>query len=241
MAGLRVIAAAAAVANAILCAVAEPAQAGETNGASFLWFSGADLWRGGAFLYGGALWSPAGLDASGFTLKLLLSGGNYTYYSGGLQTEVNGGLLSAAAMPGWRLIRDSLVVSLYGGPLVQDYRLTPDDPGSHLRGAYIGGQFAADVWYQPSPAIMVALNGMIATIGPTGSLRGAVGERIFEPVFIGPEAQAIWCGFYDELRIGAHLTGWRVGALEWSAAAGLSVDTDHRFGPYVRLDVNVRY
>ncbi|MGA7787020.1 MAG: hypothetical protein WCA56_02520 [Xanthobacteraceae bacterium] len=30
------------------------------NTPSFLMFGGTDLWRYGAFLYGGALWSPAG-------------------------------------------------------------------------------------------------------------------------------------------------------------------------------------
>ena len=34
---------------------------------SLLLFAGTDLWRDGAFLHGGGLWSPAGLDADGFT------------------------------------------------------------------------------------------------------------------------------------------------------------------------------
>ena len=74
---------------------------------SYLLFGGTDLWRDGAFLYGGMLWSPGGLDdngrrAPGFTFKLLMSGGDYTYPSGTLGTEVNGAMASAAALPGWR-------------------------------------------------------------------------------------------------------------------------------------------
>jgi hypothetical protein len=34
---------------------------------SFLIFTGTDLWRYGDFFYGGALWSPAGLNGDGFT------------------------------------------------------------------------------------------------------------------------------------------------------------------------------
>jgi len=97
------------------------------------------------------------------------------------------------------------------------------------------------VWYEPTPTSMAALNGFVASIGPTGSLRGAVGWRFFEPFFIGPEAQAIWCADYQQWRLGAHITGFRVDGLEWSAAAGWAVESDGRAGPYLRFGVNARY
>jgi hypothetical protein len=171
----------------------------------------------------------------------LLNGGRYTYTSGELNADVDGTVLSAAALPGWRFTRDGLIVSLYAGPAVQDYRLTPNDPGSHLHGFYVGAQFAADIWYQPTANTMAALNGTIATIGPTGSLRAAVGVKIFEPVFIGPEIQEIWCGNFDEVQFGAHVTGWRIDAFDWSAGAGWVITSDQRNGPYFRLGVNTRY
>jgi hypothetical protein len=179
--------AAVAAAVVVLCAVA--ARAGTEAPAgnpSFLWFAGTDLWRDGAFLNGGLLWSPAGLDGGGFTLKLLLVGGRYTYPSSALGLSVDGTMLSAAAMPGWRLTRDGFTIGLYAGPVVQDFRLTPFDPGSRLHGSYAGGQLAADVWYQPDPARMVSFNGSIGSAGLIGSLRGAVGWRLFEPFFVGP-------------------------------------------------------
>jgi len=211
------------------------------NNPSFLLFAGTDLWRDGAFVHGGLLWSPAGLDADGFTLKLLLSGGGYTYPSGGLRTDVDGTMLSAAALPGWRMTRDGITIGLYAGPVVQDYRLTPYDPGSRLHGPYGGAQFAADVWYQPSPVTMLALDGSVASIGPTGSLRAAIGWRFSEPFFVGPETQALWCADYQQVRLGVHVTGFRIDALEWSAAGGWAVESDGRAGPYLRLGVNARY
>ena len=242
----RLAAAATATAALLLYAVRAWAAIDGPSNPSYLLFGGTDLWRDGAFLYGGMLWSPAGLDDNGsrvpgFTFKLLMSGGDYSYPSGALGTEVNGAMVSAAALPGWRLTRDALTVSLFAGPVLQDYRLTPYDPGSRLHGFYAGAQFAADVWYQPSPATMIAVNGTILSVGPTGSLRAAFGERFFAPVFIGPETQAIWCAEYQELRVGAHLTGWRFHALEWEAGAGWAVDSDRRGGPYVRLGFNARY
>ncbi|MGA2311416.1 MAG: cellulose biosynthesis protein BcsS [Xanthobacteraceae bacterium] len=225
----------------VLCAAAAQAGSDGPNNPSFLLFAGTDLWRDGAFVDGGMLWSPAGLNTGGFTLKILLNGGLYTYPSGGLRMDVDGTLVSAAALPGWRTTRDGFTIDLYAGPVVQDYRLTPYDPGSRPRGLYGGAQVAGDVWYQPSPATMIALDGSIASIELIGSARAAIGWKVFEPFFVGPETQAFWCTDYRQLRLGAHVTGYRIDALEWSAAGGWAADSFGRGGLYLRLGVNARY
>jgi len=236
----RVIAAALAAAGLVLCATADTAQAGGPGDPTLLFFTGTDLWRYADFFYGGLLWSPHGLDADGFTLKTLLSGGAYQYTSNSLRGDVDGRLASGAVLPGWRFGRDGLIVSVFAGPVVQNYRLMPNDPGSRLHGFYTGGQFAAELWYQPTANTMTALSGTIASIGPTGSLRAAFGFKMFAPMFIGPEVQAIWCGDFQEMQFGAHLTGLRADGLEWSAGGGWSITSDQRSGPYLRVGVNAR-
>lgn len=67
-----VIAAGAVAAMMVVCttadpAVADPVEAGAPKPETFLFFTGADMWRYGAFFYGGTLWSPDGLDHDGFT------------------------------------------------------------------------------------------------------------------------------------------------------------------------------
>jgi len=44
-----------------VCVSTGPARAGD-DGAQFLLFSDADLWRDGRFMHGGLQWSPGGLD-----------------------------------------------------------------------------------------------------------------------------------------------------------------------------------
>jgi hypothetical protein len=215
--------------------------AGGSPDPAFLFYSGTDFWRYGAFLYGGFLWSPAGQDHSGFTLKTLVAGGNFEYVSSGLGELIDGTKLSAAILPGWRFSRGRLTVSLFAGPTVQDYRLTPNDPGSLLHGFYLGAQADIDIWYQPSAATMAALDGSIASIGPTGYVRAAFGYRAVPPAFVGPEVEAIWCGDFDELEFGGHLTGLHVDALEWSMGSGWAMTSDRRSGPYLRLGVDARY
>jgi hypothetical protein len=171
----------------------------------------------------------------------LLNGGAYNYKSGDLNRGVDGDMFSAAAMPGWRFTRGGLTVGLFAGPVTQDYRLSPYDPGSRLHGFYAGGQFAGEVWYQPAANLMAAMSGSIVSIGPTGSLRGALGVRVFDIMFAGPEAAAFWCGDFQQFEFGLHLTGWRWNALEWSAGSGWSMDSDRRSGPYLRLGFSTKY
>jgi hypothetical protein len=62
--GRRVSAAMVVAAAFIGCCVGVstgPTRAGD-DGAQFLLFSGADLWRDGRFMHGGLLWAPGGLD-----------------------------------------------------------------------------------------------------------------------------------------------------------------------------------
>jgi Cellulose biosynthesis protein BcsS len=216
-------------------------EAGAADTPHFLFFGGTDFWRYGDFLYGGTLWSPRGLNNDGFALKLLLNGGAYTYRSGDLRTNVDGDMFSATAMPGWRFTRGGLTVGVFAGPVAQDYRLTPYDPGNRLYGFYLGGQFAGEAWYQPTANLMAAMSGSVISIGPTGSLRGALGMRIFDIVFVGPEAAAFWCGDFQQFQFGLHLTGFHWNALEWSAGSGWSMDSDRRSGPYLRVGVTTKY
>jgi hypothetical protein len=238
---LRSVVAAFVAAAVVVCAAGDRATAGGLDDHSFLLFTGTDIWRYGGFLYGGFLWSPKGLDSDGFTFKMLLDGGAYSYVSGALQQTVDGTKLSAAALPGWRFTRGGLNVAVFAGPMVQDYRLTPNDPGSHLHGLYAGGETAVDIWYQPNAMTMAAFNGAIATIGPTGYARGAIGVRVLSAAFVGPEIEEIWCADFEELEFGAHLTGLRFNSVEWSMASGFALTSDQRSGPYLRLGVNARY
>lgn len=243
MVALRsIVAAVFAVAGVAACAVFFVAKANGAANPSLLLFSGTDIWRYGAFLYGGLIWSPAGLNADGFTFKMLLDGGNYNYLSSGLQENVDGSKLSAAALAGWRFSRDGLTTTLFAGLLAQDYRLAPADPGNRLNGFLVGAEAAADIWYQPNANTMAALNGAIASIGPTGYLRAAFGARLFDRAFVGPEFGEFWCGDFQQIELGAHVTGLRIGdAIEWSMGSGLARTSDQRSGAYVRLGLSARY
>jgi hypothetical protein len=224
---------------------ARPAFGGSQDDAKVILFSGTDLWRNGAFLYGGLLAAPGGLNRDGFFLKLLFSVGSYRYTAGNLGgTEVTGGQVIGAVLPGWRIKRGNLEAKFFVGPDVEYHPLWPDDPGNRLRGTATGLRMATEFWYEPTAATMVAASGSFVTIAGNNSARLAAGWHVLDGFmggfYVGPEAQYFSCDGYRHWRFGGHVTGLKTGRSEWSAAAGWARDSDDRGGLYLRLDFLTR-
>lgn len=118
-----------------------------------LYFYGADVWRQGAFLYGGMLWAPAGLASDGVVFKLIATRGAYRYRSGVLgDASVTGLMTAATIMPGLHFTRGGVSATVYAGLDYQVHLLSPDDPGNAARGRHIGVRTAVDLWMsRPRP------------------------------------------------------------------------------------------
>jgi hypothetical protein len=234
------VAAAAAFLVCCVCVSSGPARAGD-DGAHFLLFSGADLWRDGQFMHGGLLWSPRGLDREGFTLKAVVSGGRYRYVSG---TFNNAGVIGteeeSQLLPGWRIKRGQFELKVFGGLDIKNNLTSPYDPGSRLHGTALGARAAIDLWFEPTSTTMFAADASLSSIAASYSARAAYGWRVSDWFYVGPEAQAFACIGYSQFRFGTHLTGLKTGLWEWSAAAGWSSDTDRRSSPYLRLGILTR-
>ena len=78
-----------------VCVPFGPARANDFDDPRIMLFSGRDIWRNGAFAYGGLIVAPSGLDRDGLLLKVLLSGGLYRYHAQNL-----GGERVVGAVPG---------------------------------------------------------------------------------------------------------------------------------------------
>jgi hypothetical protein len=204
-------------------------------------FSGADLWREGGFLHGGILWSPQGLSDDGPVLKLLFGAGAYRYRSGALNdAEVTGRVFSASLMPGWRFKRGSFIVTLFAGLDMQDHSLSPDDPSSSLNGSLAGVRSGFELWYEPTARMMVSADASYSTIGGSYGGRVAMGWRVFNQIYLGPETAFFNCNDYQQHRVGLHFTGFRSLDYELSAGVGYVKDSDARDGAYFRLGLLAR-
>ena len=243
----RLIAAAFVMAG--VCVVAAPARAADDEETRVLLFSGRDLWRNGAFAYGGLLVAPGGIDRDGFNLKLVLAGGLYRYIGGSAAGSPPGSLAgwqivgaetALMAMPGWRVKRGELEVKVFFGPDIENHRLWPDDPANRLRGRSFGLRFATEIWYEPSATTMLAGDAALSSIATQRSLRLAFGWRMLDQFYFGPETQYFGSDGYRHWRLGGHFTALKTGDNEWLAAGGWARDSDGRSSPYVRLGVTMR-
>jgi hypothetical protein len=238
----------AAVAIAAVCSFARDAALADSaltarDAPRFLLFANTDLWRHGGFAHGGLVFAPAGLDREGLVFKLMFGGGTYRYISGALgNIEVAGRQFATSAMPGWRFMGTNLIVTAFAGLDYQDHRLTPDDPSAGLRGSAIGLRVAVEVWWEPTPHMMVAADASVSTVGPSYSARVAAGWRLFERYYLGPELQAFTADDnYHQARIGIHVTAMKFGRFEWSGGFGWAIDSDERDSVYGKLGLISRY
>lgn len=235
----RRVSAAVLAAVAFVCCVnlwSDPLRAADED-AHLLLFSGRDIWRNGAFAHGGMVIAPAGLEDDGFLLKLLLSGGFYRYNAGSLGGgRVLGREITLQAMPGFRVKRGDLETKVYVGVDTEHHRLWPDDPSNALRGRAFGARFSFEIWYNPTPATMLAMDGSLSSIATNQSGRIAFGWRVVDDQFyFGPEIAGFASEGYRHLRLGLHVTGLKTDHTEWSAAGGWARDSDGRASPYLRL------
>ncbi len=193
-------------------------------------------------MHGGVVWSPNGVDHSGFALKMMFGGGVYRYISGALgNTEVTGNLVAGAILPGWRFVRGKFIATIYAGLDVQDHRLKPDDLSAGLRGSYAGLRVNAEVWYEPTTSTMIAADGSVSSIGVSYNARVAWGWKVFDRYYIGPEVQGFAAGDnYRQVRAGVHVTGLRTQMFEWSGGVGWATDSDRRDGIYAKLGLLMR-
>ena len=247
MCGGRRVRAAASVAAAFIvccfCVAAGPARAGDDEDiARTILFSGRDIWRNGAFVYGGLLYAPDGFEQDGLLFKLLLSSGLYRYNAGDLGgDEVIGAELIAQVLPGFRVTRNHFEAKVFMGPEFENHRLWPDDPGNRLRGPAFGLRFAIDLWDEPTPSTMLAGDLSLSTVGGNYSARAAFGWRVLDKQFYaGPETQVYGGDGYAQWRVGMHITSFKTGDTEWSAAGGWAIDSNNRSSPYLRLGLMQR-
>ena len=242
--GRRVHAAASATAALVFCCVwisAASVSADDIEDARAIVFSGRDVWLNGAFLNGGVLWSPTALEEDGLLFKFLLSGGLYRYNAGDLGGErVVGQELMVQLLPGWHVVRPGFEAKVFWGPEYQHHYLSPDDPGNALNGSKFGLRFSGEVWDEPTAATMIAGDASISTVGGNSSARLGIGWKVLDMFYSGPEAQVYHGDGYSQWRWGVHITSFKTGDAEWSAAGGWSVDTNNRSSPYVRLGLMQR-
>lgn len=146
----------------------------------------------------------------------------------------------ASLAPGWRFKRDRFELLVMAGVDYQTHYFTPDDLTNRSRGDRLGVRAGFDVWFEPQPNWMVNSSASLTSLNMQFDARIALGTRLLDVFWIGPEVATLGDDAYRQFRVGAHVTALKTGAIEWSAAAGFASDSDRRSGAYGRISVLTR-
>ena len=74
----------------------------------------------------------------------------------------------------------------------------PDDPSNRLHGTSAGARAAINLWFEPTPATMIAADASLTSIATGYSARAAYGWRLRDWFYLGPEAQTFACIGYSQ-------------------------------------------
>lgn len=202
-----------------------------------IYFGGVDATQWGIGVHGAVQWMPGGLDQSGFILRMFMSDSleRYTDRGGNYTTQIG----RTFVLPGYMIRAGKMEVQLLAGPDAEIDLFFQSDRYDRWR-SRLGMRGIADLWWEPTPELMVqyALSG--TTIDSGYSTRIAAGWRMFDSFWVGPEAAVSSDYFSRQTRIGAHLTGLRMNGYELTLAAGHVSDSLGRDGVYARLGLMLR-
>jgi hypothetical protein len=183
-----------------------------------------------------------GLDESGLRFWLLGSGGFY-HYPGDRDTfsEID-------VLVGYGIERDNLSANFYVGLNSQYHQLAVPDPENPVQGLGVGVKFRTDTWYNPTPMTLLYGDGEYSTAFGTYYASGkygysfAGGQTLEDKHFyIGPQISLLGDIFYQEWRIGAHVTSFNLGKVDFVIGGGYSHNSENGSGGYAIVELSTKF
>jgi hypothetical protein len=189
---------------------------------------------------GGAAAIDGTLRERGVRVKIEALAGTYEYRTDS-GTKVQGEQMEGAALVGYEWIWREAKLAGYVGLAVRNTSLSIADPANPVVGTSYGVKSAIDFYARPTERTMVSAYGSFTTNDKAYFTRLKAGYRIGEGVHLGPEAAFLGNDFYNQWRIGAHLTGVQLGPMQVSLSAGYQFDREQKAGAYGSVDVRAQF
>ena len=182
--------------------------------------------------YTGVLYAPHGMAQSGLRLSAFGIYGKYEY-SGDHNELFRGTFGAADALIGWSSVFSNGAATVAVGVNYQDHRVRPHDPGNSVEGSEVGFKVQGDLWANPTPATLAYALASYSTAFDTYYALGRLGyDFTASRVFFGPEVGALGNDRTDQIRLGAHLTGIRLGSASLTVSGGWMHERGEGSGAY---------
>lgn len=173
---------------------------------------------------------------SGPRVRLQGIAGTYSYPGATNRTTVRGVQEEGTALIGYEWIWQQAALAGYVGANVRNNELSVLDPRNPVVGTGVGAKVAADLYLNPTLDTLFAANASYSTLFRAYYVRMRAGIAIADGIFVGPEGTLLGDAFFNQWRIGAHVTGFAIGPMKFSLGAGYAYDRVQKGGYYTSVE-----
>jgi hypothetical protein len=189
--------------------------------------------------YLGILYAPYGMHQSGIRFTAFGLYGRYEYNS---TPDREARFWSGDLLVGWSNVMPNGAYTLSVGVNGQNHRISPFDPTNSVRGSEVGVKVQGDFWVNPSPVTLLTGLASYSTAFDTyyALLRAGYdfqGQR----VYVGPEVVALGNERTDQVRLGLHASGIRIGIAKLNVSGGWMREKGEGTGWYGTATVDVPF
>ncbi len=182
------------------------------------------------------------LDESGMRLRLggLLGSYNYVSIAPGVG-KVTGREASGSLLGGYEWVTKNATFAIYLGGEIQNRTLSKPDPSNSVVGTSYGFKASVDFYMNPTSYTMVSGNLTYSSNNNAYYSRIKAGMAVTERIFVGPEVLVLGDNFYGQWRAGAHITGAKLGPMQFGVSGGYVHDRRQGAGAYGILDARLGF
>jgi hypothetical protein len=150
---------------------------------------------------------------------------------------------ASSALVGYEVTGEKGSVAGYVGVNVENFHVAGNEEAliPATRATAAGFQVAADLYWTPTDKIMLSSNASFSTRKYAYFMRSKLGVAVAEEVYVGPEVGLQGSKDYRQYRVGAHLSGVKLGAMSFGFALGYAFDRKNGNGLYAILDSRVTF
>ncbi|MFY9628371.1 MAG: cellulose biosynthesis protein BcsS [Methylocystis sp.] len=184
----------------------------------------------------------APLEESGMRLRVSGILGKYDYIASeaGLG-RINGTLEQGSFMVGYEYVTKQATVAGYIGGEVSHTGITPNDPNNTVKGTYAGLKVGADLYIRPTEATMIAGVVAYSTVNNAYYGRLKFGLAVVNQIYVGPEILVLGDNFFHQWRVGAHVSGIKLGMVQLGVSGGFLSDQVRGTGGYGILETRFSF
>ncbi len=194
------------------------------------------------FAYGAATFALGStLQQSGLRLRLEGLGGTYGFEQAPTNVTTTGKQYEGGALVGYQQVWNFGSLGAYIGANVRENTVPSSDQTTSALGTRVGFKAAVDAYLLPAPATMMSVYGSYSTAYDAYYARFRAGYSFFGFGYLGPEVAVLGDDYYNQTRVGAHLSAMQLGALQVGVAGGYVWDRAYKDGYYGSLELRTGF